>query len=142
MQFTYLIQALFIAVAVAAPAPRGDGKNNPRNIGQLWPMLPYTQLTPLDIPAGIFPSGHWPTGSSGPTGGPAPTSTDILWPTGTGGGHHHHNGTHSGGPAPTGTGGGHHHHTTILTSTLTSTLARTRTHTGGETEHTGGPASP
>ncbi|KFY28280.1 hypothetical protein V491_00542 [Pseudogymnoascus sp. VKM F-3775] len=121
MQFTYLIQALFIAVAVAAPAPRGD-----------------------DIPAGIFPSGHWPTGSSGPTGGPAPTSTDILWPTGTGGGHHHHNGTHTGGPAPTGTGGGHHHHTTILTSTLTSTLTRTRTrtHTGGETEHTGGPTSP
>ncbi|KFX94585.1 hypothetical protein O988_06205 [Pseudogymnoascus sp. VKM F-3808] len=67
MQITYFVQALFVAVALAAPAPQGGD----------------------DIPSGIFPSGVWPTdgpGGPGPTGGPVPTGTGgIPFPTGTGG---------------------------------------------------------
>ncbi|KFY47290.1 hypothetical protein V494_00045 [Pseudogymnoascus sp. VKM F-4513 (FW-928)] len=76
MQITYFVQALFVAVALAAPAPQGD-----------------------DLPSGIFPSGVWPTGTGGI---PAPTGTGVPFPTGTGGGgHHHHTRTRTHGSKPT-----------------------------------------
>ncbi|KFY08689.1 hypothetical protein V492_06011 [Pseudogymnoascus sp. VKM F-4246] len=79
MQITYFFQALFVAVALAAPAPQGD-----------------------DVPSGIFPSGVWPTGTGGL---PAPTGTGLPFPTGTGG----PGGPGGPGfPSGTG-GGGHHH---------------------------------
>ncbi|KAL5345377.1 hypothetical protein ACLOAV_009748 [Pseudogymnoascus australis] len=77
MKIIYLIEALFVAVAIAAPAPRGG-----------------------NIPAGVFPSGACPTSGIAPTGtGIAyptgtgihcPTGTGIHHPIGTGDGHHHH----------------------------------------------------
>ncbi|OBT56779.1 hypothetical protein VE04_04844 [Pseudogymnoascus sp. 24MN13] len=89
MQITYFVQALFVAVALAAPAPQGGD----------------------DLPSGIFPSGDFPTGTRGPipTGGPIPAGTGGgPVPTGGfpshtgGGGHYHHTRTRGGdGPDPT-----------------------------------------
>ncbi|OBT70345.1 hypothetical protein VE03_00325 [Pseudogymnoascus sp. 23342-1-I1] len=86
MQITYLFQAAFVAVALAAPAPQGGA----------------------ELPTGVFPSGL-PSGTGGPiptgTGGPIPTGTGLPFPSGTGGPIP----TGTGLPFPSGGEGGHDH---------------------------------
>ncbi|KFZ03592.1 hypothetical protein V502_10816 [Pseudogymnoascus sp. VKM F-4520 (FW-2644)] len=96
MQITYFVQALFVAVALAAPAPQG-GDNAPSGI-----------FPSGNVPSGSAPSGVFPTGGSIPTGtGGIPVPTGGF-PSHTGGGGHHHTRTRTGDDsAPTGpsTGG-------------------------------------
>ncbi|KFY49430.1 hypothetical protein V496_10031 [Pseudogymnoascus sp. VKM F-4515 (FW-2607)] len=85
MQITYVFQALFAAVALAAPAPQG-GDDAPSGI-----------FPSGDVPSGVFPTGGFPTGGF-PTGGFPPGTGGPPFPTGgpptpTGG---------DGWPAPTG----------------------------------------
>ncbi|KFY19297.1 hypothetical protein V493_08031 [Pseudogymnoascus sp. VKM F-4281 (FW-2241)] len=75
MQITYLAQALFAAVALAAPAPQGGG-DGPSGI---YPTG--------GVPTGVFPTGGgaptgvFPTGGPRPTGGaPFPTGGPPTWP--------------------------------------------------------------
>lgn len=103
MQITYLAQALFAAVALAAPAPQGGGKNLPQHTGHLRPISSGVRLTFLgDGPSGIYPTGGVPTGVF-PTGGSAPTG---VFPTGgprpTGGAPFPTGGPPTWPPAPTG----------------------------------------